>query len=160
MDEDALKKRKEAYRNKEKWFFREVENLVVYMSKFTSITKAKLQAEIYMDYLNGNITWERYMESLDVLLHLFLCDVPHLLEIYRAEVDAALDYDDIVDFHTKIKTEFKAIECKRLMAIGLLHQLHPMSFGFSLDNYFITSDTGRYFCDVISRLKESPDLSA
>lgn len=151
VDEDGLKKRNQAFHNKEKWVFREVEALVVYMAKYTSTEKARLQAELYKDLINGVITQNQFNECLDVLLHLFLSDIPHLLEIYQAEIKAGLTEADLLDFNKKINTKFDAIICRRLMAVGLLHQLHPMSFGFSMDNYFVTSSTGKYFCDIIQR---------
>ena len=40
------------------------------------------------------------------------------------------------------------------MAVGLLYQLHPVSFGFSMDNFFVTSRTGKYFCGLIQRCIE------
>lgn len=151
IDEEGLKKRNKAYRNKEKWVIREVEALVVHMSKYTVVEKAKLQAELYIDLINGVITQNRFSECLDILLHLFLSDIPHLLEIYQAEVDANLTEADWLNLNKKINTKFDATICRRLMAVGLLHQLHPMSFGFSMDNYFVTSDTGKYFCSIIQR---------
>ena len=39
---------------------------------------------------------------VDVLLHLFIIDVPHLLEIFEAEVEAELTEADIVDFKKKL----------------------------------------------------------
>lgn len=154
VDEKGLQKRNQAFLKKEKWVFREVEALVVYMAKYTSIEKAKLQAELYRDLINGIITQNQFNECLDVLLHLFMSDIPHLIEIYEAEVAAGLTEADIVDFNKKINTEFNSTICRRLMAVGLLHQLHPMSFGFSMDNFFVTSETGRYFCGIIQRCFE------
>lgn len=151
IDEAGLRKRNQAFRNNEKWVFREVEALAVYLAKYTSTEKAKLQAELYKDLINGVITQNRFNECLDVLLHLFISDIPHLLEIYNTEVTAGLTEADIIDFAKKIKTKFNATICRRLMAVGLLHQLHPMSFGFSMDNFFVTSETGKYFCDIIQR---------
>lgn len=151
VDEKGLKKRNKAFQNKEKWIFREVEALVVYMAKYTSTEKAKLQAELYKDFINGVITQNQFNEGLDVLLHLFMSDIPHLLEIYQAEKEVGLTESDFDDFSEKIHTKFDATICRRLMASGLLHQLHPMSYGFSMDNYFVTSDTGKYFCEIIPR---------
>lgn len=91
---------------------------------------------------------------VDVLLHLFISDIPHLLEIFEAEVEAELTEADIVDFKKKINTVFDATICRRLMAVGLLYQLHPVSFGFSMDNFFVTSRTGKYFCGLIQRCIE------
>ena len=151
VDETGLRKRNEAYKNKENWIYREVETLVVYLSKYTSAEKAKIQAELYRDLINGVITQNQFNECLDVLLHLFLSDIPHLLEIYQTEKEVGLTQADWLKFSEKIQTKFNTTTCRRLMVVGLLHQLHPMSFGFSLDDYFVTSDTGKYLCDVIQR---------
>ena len=151
VDAESLKKRNEAYRKKEKWILREVESLVVHMSKYTDIEKSKIQAELYMDLINGIITQGQFAEYIDILVQLFMSDVPHLLEIYRAEEKAGFTQADWEKFDDKIKTKFNISICRRLMAVGLLHQLHPMSFGFSLDDYFIMSDSGKYMCAIILR---------
>lgn len=150
-DANSLMKRKKAFDNKEKWFFKEVETLNVYLAKYTALEKAKLQAEFYLDFINNVITWEKFNECLDILLQLFLSDLPHLLEIHQNELRVGLTKADLSDFDKKVTTKFDETSCRRLMAVGLLYQLHPMSFAFSLDNYFITSDMGRYFCEVVRR---------
>lgn len=146
-----LEKRNKAYQNKERWVFREVEALVIYLSKNTAIQKAVIQAELYIDYINGNIDEDKFMECLDITHHLFLSDIPHLIEIYDAEKSANLT-DDYSDFHRKICTKFDIVKCRRLMSNGLLIQLHPMSFAFSQDNHFIVSNSGKYYCEILSRL--------
>lgn len=153
VNAEKIEKRTNAYKNKEKWIRREIEALVVYLSKYTTVEKARIQGELYIDLVNGVITQEQFCECLDVLFHLFLSDVPHLLEIYQAEKDAGLTKADLTHFSDKITTKFNPTICRRLMAVGLLHQLHPMSFGFTMDNHFVTSDTGKYFCEIIQRCK-------
>lgn len=151
VNTEGLRKRNEAYKTNEKWILREVESLVVHMSKYTDIEKSKIQAELYMDLINGVITYNQFEECLDILVHLFMSDIPHLLEIRKAEIESDFTEVDWEKFDEKIKTKFNSSICRRLMSVGLLHQLHPMSFGFSLDDFFITSDSGKYLCEIIQR---------
>lgn len=151
MEAEGVEKRKRAYENNEAWFRKEVENLVIYLSRYSTVNKARIQAELYIDLVNGKIKQPLFAECLDILDRLFLSDIPHLIEICTVETEAGVSINDTSFFQGKCTLKFDSIRCGRLASVGLLHQLHPMSFGFSIDNYYLISETGKYMCEVISR---------
>lgn len=157
LDVRGIEKRQKAYENNEPWFRKETENLVIYLSRYSTATKAKIQAELYIDLVNGVINQSMFEEYLDVLDRLFLSDVPHLLEICLIQTEAGVSLKDLSYFQTKPLYPFDSIRCRRLAAIGLLHQLHPMSFGLSLDNKYLITSSGKYICELINRSKNKND---
>ena len=149
VDPNEIRRRNTAYYNHEVWFQREVENLVIYLSRYASVNKAKIQAVLYMDLLNKRIEQPFFEECLDILDRIFLCDLPHLMDIYKAQTEAGVSLSDLSYFQRKPGFPFQSIRCGRLVSLGLLHQLHPMSFGFSIDNHYLITETGKYFCKLI-----------
>ncbi|MBR3954793.1 MAG: hypothetical protein IKJ63_04910 [Clostridia bacterium] len=153
-DEKGLDKRNKAYIEGKKWFYREVEQTIVYLNRAARIEKVKIIGELYRDLINDEIKTEEYGEYLDIVDQLFIQDIPHLLEIYDAQKATAtlLDGKDFLDCDTGKNFSFQSIRCRRLQSIGLLIQHHPMSFGFSSDDHFTLSEYGIYFCEIIHRI--------
>jgi len=149
IDSYEISRRNTAYYNHEAWFQREVENLVVYLSRYASVDKAKIQAVLYVDLVNRRIGQSLFEECLDVIDRIFLGDLPHLMDIYRDQTKAGVSLTDLSYFQRKPGFSFEGIRCRRLSSLGLLHQLHPMSFGFSIDNHYLVTDTGKYICRLI-----------
>lgn len=152
LDVKSINRRNTAYQKKEPWFEREVENLVVYLSRYSSVEKAKIQAEFYIDLINGKINQSYFEECLDILDRIFLGDIQHLIDIYYTETAAGVTLNDLSFFKEQPSFEFNSIRCERLSSLGLLHQLHPMSFGFSIDNHYLISESGKYICKAILKL--------
>lgn len=152
LDTKGMSRRNKAYQNKEPWFEREVENIVVYLSRYSTVEKARIQAEFYIDLINGVIDQPFFEECLDILDRIFLGDIKHLIDIYDIETAAGVTLSNLSFFQQKPSFEFDSIRCGRLSSVGLLHQLHPMSFGFSIDNYYLISDSGKYICQKLLKL--------
>lgn len=150
---EEIEKRKRAYETGEKWFYREVENTIVYLSRHARIEKVKIQAILYLDYINGEISEEKYNECLDVLDMLIVGDIPLLMEIYEAQSNI-IDLDTELQEKIKdVKTRFEHTKCGRLNAAGLVCPVSMgLSFGTFIDNNFVITDLGRYFCNVVKRL--------
>lgn len=153
-DEKGLDKRNKAYIEGKKWFYREVEQTIVYLNRAARIEKVKIIGELYRDLINDEITTEAYGEYLDIVDQLFIQDIPHLLEIYDAQkATETLDNGkDFLNSEDGKKFAFESIRCSRLKSIGLLKQYHPMSYGFTLDDHFTLSKYGIYFCEIIHRI--------
>ncbi|MBQ3519459.1 MAG: hypothetical protein IJA31_09085 [Clostridia bacterium] len=153
-DQKEIDKRKKAYQKGKEWYYREVEQTVIYLHRASRIEKAKIIAELYRNLINKDISTEEYGEYLDIVDQLFIQDIPHLLEIYDAQKATAtlLNGKDFLDSDTGKNFSFQSIRCSRLKSIGLLKQYHPMSFGFSSDDHFALSKHGIYFCEIIHRI--------
>ena len=149
VDATEIRRRNTAYYNHEAWFQREVENLVIYLSRYASVEKAMIQAVLYIDLVNKRIERSFFEECLDVIDRIFLGDLPHLIDIYKDQAEAGVSLADLSYFQRKPGFPFEGIRCRRLSSLGLLHQLHPMSFGFSIDNHYLVTDTGKYICKLI-----------
>ena len=76
-------------------------------------------------------------------------DIQHLSDICNAETTAGVSLGNLSFFQKKPPFGFDAVRCGRLSSLGLLHQLHPMSFGFTTDNHYLISDRGKYLCRII-----------
>ena len=148
IDSEKLEKRRLAYQENKKWFKKEVEQVLLYLSRLSSVEKAKIQAELYIDLINEKITFDQFNEHLDILDRLFLQDLSHLSDINFAESKLDPQKDDVV-----AEIQFNLTRCSRMTALGLLYQLHPFSYGFSKDNYFRVSETGKYWCDIFGRFQ-------
>ena len=149
LDIEGIERRNKAYQQKEPWFEREVENLVVYLSRYSAVEKARIQSELYIDLINREIDQPFFEECLDILDRIFLGDIQHLIDICNAETAAGVSLGNLSFFQKKPPFGFDAVRCVRLSSLGLLHQLHPMSFGFTTDNHYLISDRGKYLCRII-----------
>lgn len=150
VDVKALEKRRQACQENKKWIKKEVEHVLLYLSRLSSAEKAKMQAELYIDLINEKITFDRFNEHLDILDRMFVQDLPHLLDINFAEMKIDPQKDNVV-----AEIQFDLTRCSRMTALGLLYQLHPFSYGFSKDNYFRVSETGKYWCDIFCRFQNN-----
>ena len=133
-DEAEVLKRAKAAATNEKWFVREVEEVIVYMDRQTSAQKTRIQAKIYLDYICGKIQYRRYIEYMDILDQLFLCDISQIIEYYdfecesesdKLEPDRAPASGTTEDVNIVIKTKaygmvFELTKCYRLIAMGLM----------------------------------------
>lgn len=150
----AVNKRRKAYQNREKWYYDEAELSVVYLSRHTRLEKVKIQAELYLDYINGVVDADEYLERLDVLDSLMLSDVPLLLDIYEEQADFSKSSEDFQEKLKNTKTTFDASKCGRLYASGLITPVsRGFSFGANMSNNYLITDLGVYFCEIVMRVK-------
>ena len=148
--EKAIEKRRIAYQNGDSWFYREIENTIIYLSRHARIEKVKLQAKLYLDYINSIISEEKYYECLDVLDILLIGDIPVLKDIYTEQSSLSNLSDNLQQKIKDIKTDFDYITCGRLNAAGLVCPVsHGMSFGALLSHNYLITDLGKYFSKMI-----------
>lgn len=126
------------------------------MSRHARFEKVKIQAELYLDYINGVINTDKYHECLDVLDSLIVDDIPLLLDIYGEQADFLKSSGDFREKLKNTKTTFDASKCGRLYASGLISPVSMgLSFGIDLSNDYLITDLGLYFCKIFMRLKIS-----
>lgn len=148
-----IEKRKAAYLNGESWFYKEIENTVIFLSRHARIEKVKMQAKLYLDYINGIISEERYYECLEVLDIIIIGDISLLLEIYSEQSQLGDLSGSLNEKLKEVKTRFDYIKCSRLNAVGLICPVsRGLMFGASISNDYIITDLGKYFCQIISQI--------
>lgn len=155
VSEDAIERRRKAYQNGEAWYYKELETIVVYISRHARIEKVKMQAEFYLDYINGTISEENYIECLDVLDSIFIGDASLLKTIYKEQLDFDTHSGNFQERIENIKTSFDSTKCGRLNAVGLVSPIsRGLMFGARIDNNYLITELGKYFCEVTMRLED------
>lgn len=156
-DPKELKKREVAYQHGEKWFAKEVELIMLYLSRCSTVYKSILLAELYLDLLNEAITFSFFQECLDIIDQIFIWDIPHLTEIHTAE--AEIDFDSgNVPMEVLNEIDFDIIRCNRLSSIGLLHTINSFQFGSYIPGNFAISETGKYIATLAIRARIPENL--
>lgn len=162
-DPQGIAKRIKAAKENANWFRREVEQIAVYLERHTHEEKTKLQALIYLDYLSGLFTEEKYIEYLDILDQLFICDIPQIVEYYefkrkREAVEEEMRKKTKVEksdsFSTGVNVYgvvFESTRCTRLKAIGLLLETMYTHPGKIRSDYEL-SPQGEYFAGLAKTL--------
>ena len=153
VDEAEIEKRRMAYENDEKWFYKEVETIMVFLSRFEEAVKAKLEAEIYIDFINKVISEQVFKEYLTILDRLFINDIKHLKEIYQKEKELGIteekpytdDKEDIMVFNKTI--------CERLVSMGLLIHIFSFQFGAHTKSSYLYTRQGEYICNISNSVK-------
>lgn len=155
-NQEELEKRRKAYQNSERWFYKEIEQIAIYLSRQADYQKVKLMAEVYIDLINGIITKPQFEEYLDILDRLFFSDCEVLLKHYWAEKSHASNLRQAGDEEEeKWRPKCPTAACNRLAAIGLLNALYGMRFGFSSADYYDITEQGRFFAEICIRLQKS-----
>lgn len=148
LELEGFAQRQEAFRNNESWFYREVERLVVYISRNTDIKKAKVQAALYLDYVGHKITQERFYECLDIVDQLLIGDIQHMLTLNLYQKEHSITPDNLNDGSVKLNFSFDLVKCNRLSSLGLLLRMQVFSFGRTIKSEFLVSELGSYFSDL------------
>ena len=156
MELEGFAKRQEALRQGEKWIYHEVERMAVYLSRNTDTFKAKLQAQLYLEYIGGTITQDRFHECLDIIDQLILHDKDHLLEIREYEEREGISISEPESFLKKKEFNYKRAECHRLSALGLVVPMSGFSFAIPAPQHYALTELGRYICDIIKK-QDDPD---
>ena len=148
LELEGFAQRQEAFRNNESWFYREVERLVVYISRNTDIKKAKIQATLYLDYVGHKITQERFYECLDIVDQLLIGDIQHMLTLNLYQKEHNITPDNLNDGSVNLNFSFDLVKCNRLSSLGLLLRMQVFSFGRTIKSEFLVSELGSYFSDL------------
>ena len=153
---EGFAKRQEALRQGEAWVYREVEKVAIYLSRNTDTFKAKLQAQLYLDYIGGTITIDKFHECLDIIDQLIIHDKDHLLEIREYEEREGISISEPESFLKKKEFNYKCVECHRLSALGLVVPMSGFSFAITAPHHYALTELGRYICDIIKK-QDNPD---
>ena len=152
LELEGFAKRYEAFRNNESWFYREVETLVVYISRNTNIKKAKIQAALYLEYVGHKITLEDFNECLDIIDQLLIGDIQHLLELNTYQQKNGITVDNLNENKRKFEFKFDLAKCNRLSSLGLLMRTQFFAFGRTVKREFLVSDLGCYISNLIQNI--------
>lgn len=153
LELEGFAKRQEAFQNNESWFFREVERLVVYISRNTDIKKAKIQAALYLDYVGHKITQERFYECLDIVDQLLIGDVQHMLALNAYQSENGITTGNINDSKIRIDFTYDLVKCNRLSSLGLLLRAQYFTFARTVKSEYLISELGVYFSDLIQHIE-------
>ena len=152
-DYNAVKKRQKAIESGEKWIYKEIETTVVYLERYTDTQKAKYQAKLYSDVLNGIISYSLYEELLIILDNLFPQDIHYFLDITNYSLSNDIEILGTKDL-SKLSWGYCYERCRRLEYLVLLKGLITTALGTSsIDKY--TIDPNGYY--LYSVFKETSD---
>lgn len=151
VSEKVINKRKEAYQKKEKWFSEETEKIVLYLARCTDYKKAKLYAEIYLDFINKEISYETMSEYFEIVDRIMLPDIIKLDQLNNNPAyKPTIQNQDIPDEEV---IEIKDIALGgRLASIGLVGFIVGFSFGADTVHTYKISEAGFYFLKLINRI--------
>lgn len=136
-DYNAVNKRRKALESGENWIYKEIETTVVYLERYTDTQKAKYQANLYSDVLNGIISYSLYEELLIILDNLFPQDICYFLDITNYSISNNIEVLDTNDL-SKISWGYCYERCRRLEYLGLLKGGITTALGTSsIDKYTI-----------------------
>ena len=152
LELEGFAKRQEAFRNNESWFYREIERLIIYISRNTDIQKAKIQAALYLDYIGHKITQERFYECLDIVDQLLVGDIQHMLGLYTYQKERSITADNLSNNKLKIDFAFDLVKCNRLSSLGLLLRTQYFSFARTIKCEFLVSELGAYFSELVQNM--------
>ena len=163
-DPREITKREKAAKENKKWFRREIEQIAIYLERHTHEEKAKMQALIYLDYISGSLSLNRYTEYLDILDQLFLCDIPQIVEYLQMEWDqdhatvskTTIDGPDGKPFVVSLSCYGMVTEgtkIARLLAVGLLTEKSRVQKKDKDYVEYELSAQGRYFANMAKSLK-------
>lgn len=134
IDEKELEKRKLAFKNNEKWVFKEIETIAIYIEKSSSSKKSVIQAKLYAALLRSEIEYKEFVE--------FMCLADMLI------VD---DLDMLVHMHIHQDCKnISRVKCNRLQALGLMDKCSLVTFDSLNTDKFIVSDLGHQLCNILN----------
>jgi hypothetical protein len=157
VDEKEIEKRKIAAKNKDKWFRREIELVTIHLDRLDETEKAMITAEMYIEYINKNITWFQFREYLAIIERVFYQDFEQLLKIYDAYLQEIKVKEQIKNGDGGATTKFiTELNCERLIAVGLIRPLRQPVAGGIRSNYNLT-EIGRVMAGALLRIKNDID---
>lgn len=130
-DQKELERRKKALANGDKWIFKEIESLYIYLERCSGYEKARLHAKIYATLLNNEITYDDFYEFLQIIDMLFLEDLDQLKRIHEQD------------------SNYIESKCCRLLSVGVLNGLISMYPGTSRIDKFEITDIGNKLYSVL-----------
>lgn len=80
IDEEKLQKYKEKLNN-EKFAERELGCVLILLNQYIDNIKCRILGRLFIEYVNQELTWEKFCELSDTITRFFLEDIPFLSEI-------------------------------------------------------------------------------
>ena len=133
VNQKELNKRRIAYQNKEKWVYREIEQLCLFISRSNDVNKSQIQAYLYISLVNKDIEYKDFVEYLQIVDMMFMEDVKELIDIFEQGKNHKYDY----------------ARCFRLQALGMLTGGITVYCGESRVDKFYLTDMGKGLCNMI-----------
>lgn len=157
VDEKEIEKRKIAAKNNAKWFRKEIELIAIHLDRLDEMEKSLITAEMYIEYINKNITWLQFREYLAIIERVFYQDFDQLLKIYDAYLQEKKLEEKIKNGDGGATAKFiTELNCDRLIAVGLISPVRQPVAGGMISNYNLT-EIGRVMAGALVRVKNEID---
>jgi len=147
IDEKKLQKYKEKLGN-EKFAERELGRVLILLNQYVDNIKCRILGRLFIEYVNQELTWEKFCELSDTVNRFFLDDIPFLLEISNSP-----------ESHIEYHIYSIPYNIRRLESIGLVEVYGEYdSFGGRLlqseKMYVELTPNGKIFMSFISNLED------
>ena len=126
--------------------------VVNYVERTAEIEKVKIQAEIYLDYLNLNISTAQFQEYFAIVDQLFLSDIPQIVEYYQADVERSEQLPVGPAGGKAILTTIDSVKSRRLESIGILYSAPIVKNGLYNGQKQALTMAGKYLAAILDKL--------
>lgn len=160
VNKEAMEKRRTALAKKEKWIYHEIELLVSILDRLDEEAKAKVIAELYIAYLNGELNPNRRLNEYEfhdlcsITERLFMLDIVQIRADYETE-QAKKEYEaSKYDGYCVVTTRYGET-LGRLLALGLLNASAKVGTGLRVNTDMLeyeVSSRGRKYAEILSRV--------
>ena len=144
IDESEIKKRRIAAENKEKWIRHEIELILLRIDNISDKRNIEILCGVYVEFLNGNCSWEKFEEIALILERFIYSDTEQLKEIYDRHIRTQQAKQDTV-----IGTMFENNHCDRLVALGLVWQKYTAVLNGGITVEYCLTEVGNILAGVL-----------
>lgn len=141
IDKKKLEKHKRILASNTKKANRELGRVMILLNRNIEVTKSKLYARIYANYVNQNINWNELCELFEIVEKIFISDL-NMLYLRFNKANELLKYDKKEGYHLS-----------RLESLGLIHDdirfgaLYPRDDNYNPIHHFQLSYIGKKLCE-------------
>lgn len=159
IDATARERRRIALDKQEKWIYQEMELLVSTLDRLDEEVKAKVIAELYKAYLNGELNANRRLNEYEfhdlcsITERLFILDILQIRADY--ETEQAKQICDKSDGMVVMQRTRYGETLGRLLALGLMNVSAKVRPGLRADADVLeyeVSNRGRKYAEILSRV--------
>lgn len=86
IDEEKLKEYRESIDSDSKKAEEELGRVLIILNNNIELEKSKMLANLFRNYINGNIDWNQFCEFSEIVKMLFINDVQYLKEMYTGRM--------------------------------------------------------------------------
>ena len=160
VNKEAIEKRRAALENREKWIYREMELIVSTLDRLDEEAKAKVIAELYKTYLNGELNKNRRLNEYEfhdlcsVTERLFLLDILQIRADFETEQTRKL-YEKAPPEVYCVSTIRHGEMLGRLTALGLMTASVKVGANLRADADILeyeVSSRGKKYAEILSRV--------